>query len=180
MAVKPTESQYVNDLVTYLKRVHAFVNKEHSRIRAEQREYRLRKFGPDTGFSVGDYVLLRKGNVGNAQSRRFIPENDSRLFQIMSAAGPVDESRAYVLQDPVTGSTAFDFAQPVSADRLVPVEILPLTRPLDDAVLTRIRSQGREGVVKATCVDGRVHVLWENASELEVVDLSRLPHEFVG
>ena len=78
--------------------------------------------------------------------------------------------------DPATGSTQFEFAQPVATDRLIPVEVLPLTRP--EAEKTRTRCGAKLGTVVATCVDGRVHVKWDGVNTEEVVDLSLLPHEF--
>ena len=81
--------------------------------------------------------------------------------------------------DPATGSTEFEFAQPVSTDRLIPIEMLPLTRPHNER--TRLRSGGRTGSVTATCIDGRVHVKWDDMpdGQTEVVDLADLPHEFI-
>ena len=90
----------------------------------------------------------------------------------------MDEARTVTLMDPATGSTTFEFAQPVSTDRLVPVDVLPLTRPHDEK--TRLRAGGRTGTVQATCIDGRVHVEWgDTPGQTEVVDLADMPHEFI-
>ena len=99
------------------------------------------------------------------------------MFQIYDAPATLDEARTVTLMDPATGSTQFEFAQPVSTDRLIPVEMLPLTRPL--AEKTRLRSGAKLGTITATCVDGRVHIKWDGVTAEEVVDLSTLPHEFV-
>ena len=83
--------------------------------------------------------------------------------------------------DPATGKTNFEFAQPVSTDRLIPVDVLPVSRPLSEK--TRIKCGERCGTITATCVDGRVHVQWDETNELatefEVLDLSTIPHEFI-
>ena len=155
-------------------------------MREGEQEVRLRRLGPGARIEVGDFVLLHRTKE---RTGRFHIPNDERLFQVYSAAAPGDgefggkgAARAFVLMDPATGSTEFEFAQPVTADRLVPVELLPLSQPLadDGARRTRVRAGGREGTVEATCVDGRVHIRWDSGGELEVVDLSRVPHEFVG
>jgi len=79
--------------------------------------------------------------------------------------------------DAATGSTDCGFAQPVSIEHLGPHEILPLAHHHKEK--SRILSDGKYGEVQATCVDGRVHVKWEDTQLITVEDLSRLPHEFV-
>ena len=85
------------------------------------------------------------------------------------------------LMDPATGKTNFEFAQPVSTDLLIPVEVLPVSRSISER--TRIRCGNRSGTIEATCVDGRVHVQWDDTTDLkaevEVLDLSTIPHEFI-
>ena len=112
-------------------------------------------------------------------SLRFGHSTDTRVFQIFDAPAPLGEARTVTLMDPATGSTEFEFAQPVSTDRLIPIEMLPLTRPHNER--TRLRSGGRSGSVTATCIDGRVHVKWDDLpdGQTEVVDLADLPHEFI-
>ena len=83
--------------------------------------------------------------------------------------------------EPATGKTQFEFAQPVSTDLLIPVEVLPVSRPISEQ--TRIRCGNRTGTIQTTCVDGRVHVSWDAtadlSAEVEVLDLSTIPHEFI-
>ncbi len=86
--------------------------------------------------------------------------------------GDPSKARTFTLKDPTTGSTSFEFAQPVAADRLIPVDVMPLT-PWGSV------SGNREGEITATCVDGRVHLKWDGEVNSEVVDLSRLEHEFL-
>ena len=115
------------------------------------------------------------------KSRRFNPETDSRLFQIIHAPANLDEARTVSLMDPATGKTEFEFAQPVSTDLLIPLEVLPVSRHLNEK--TRIKCGHKCGTITATCVDGRVHVEWdatpEFAANIEVLDLSTIPHEFI-
>ena len=114
-------------------------------------------------------------------SRRFNPETDTRLFQIIHAPGNLEEAKTVTLMDPATGNTDLGFAQPVSTDLLIPVEVLPVSRPLNEH--TRIKCGDKRGTITACCVDGRVHVEWDETRELaanvEVLDLSTIPHEFI-
>ena len=89
----------------------------------------------------------------------------------------LDETRTVTLMSPAIGSAEFSFAQPVPTVELIRAETLHLTRPLTEK--TRIRCGARLGTVVATCVDGRVHVKWDDAEVEEVIDLSTVPHEFV-
>jgi hypothetical protein len=176
---KPGTDTYVTDLVKYLKKVHQLVQTEHKRIRDSEQDAAFRKLGPSTHIEIGDYVMLKGHNPNTPGfSKRFQHLTDKRLFQVHSApGGDPAKARAYTLMDPATGLTTFEFAQPVAADRLIAVEVLPLTHAGD--VRTRFRSNNRVGEVTATCVDGRVHVRWEGSTGTEVVDLSRLDHEFL-
>ena len=64
------------------------------------------------------------------------------------------------------------------AERLVPVEVLPLTH--EHGTMTRLRSGTRLGTVTAKCVDGKVYILWGDQEEPERVDLNSIPHEFIS
>jgi len=175
---KRSADQYVTDLVHYMKKVHKFVQEEHKRVREVEGDRRLKERTLDK-FKIGDYVMMKTANKAPpaGHSKRFGHTTDTRLFQIFDAPGSLDEARTVTLMDPATGSTQFEFAQPVATDRLIPVEVLPLTRPEKEK--TRIRCGHKIGVVTATCVDGRVHVKWDGVDTEEVVDLSLLPHEFL-
>ena len=72
--------------------------------------------------------------------------------------------------DPATGSVEFQFAQPVSIDRPVPVKIVPWYQPHGEQ--TRIIAGFRKDEIMATCVDGRVRVRWGDSEDTEVVDLA--------
>ena len=173
---KQSVDQYVTNLVVYLKKVHKFIQEEHRRVREHEGDYRIRHHSLGE-FKEGDYVMLkswRKPEKG--VSSRFQHGTDTRLFQIMHAPGDLGSARTVTLMDPATGKTNFEFAQPVSTDRLVPVEMLPLTRPHNER--TAIISGNKRSEITATCIDGRVHVKWEDQPETEIVDCRRIPHEF--
>ena len=175
---KRSEDEYVTDLVIYLKKVHSFVQTEHRKVREVEQDRRVRERTLDR-FKVGDYVMLKTlGGPPKGHSGRFGHSTDARVFQIFDAPAALHDARTVTLMDPATGSTQFEFAQPVSTDRLIPVEMLPLTRPHDEK--TRLRSGRRTGTVTATCIDGRVHVEWDDAiGTTDVMDLGDIPHEFI-
>jgi hypothetical protein len=180
---KRNPDDYVGDLVKYMKRVHAFVQVEHKRIRDQEQERRVRNLGSDTVLDVGDYVMLKRNpktaRPGEHVSARFQNSTDTRLFQVNAVTGgDPAKARTYTLMDPATGSTNFEFSQPVAAERLVPIEMLPLTHAHGEK--TRIRANDREGDVTATCVDGKVYIQWDGETQSECIDLSRMPHEFIA
>ena len=110
-------------------------------------------------------VSWRKPEKG--VSSKFQHGTDTRLFQIRHAPGDFGSARTVTLTDPAIGGTNFEFVQHVSTDRSVPVEMLPLTRPHDER--TAIISGNKRGEITATCIDGRVHVKWEDQPETEIV-----------
>ena len=182
VVAKRSADEYVSDLVEYMQSVHKFVQEEHRRIRERERDTDIRKRDMDR-FRIGDYVFLKRPGLKPepGHSRRFNSETDARLFQIIHAPSTLEEAKTVTLMDPATGKTQFEFAQPVSTDLLIPVEVLPVSRHISER--TRIRCGHRSGTIQATCVDGRVHVQWDDtadlAAEVEVLDLSTIPHEFI-
>ena len=122
---KRSQDQYVTDLVLYMNKVHKFVQEEHKRVREVEGDRRIQERSVDH-FKVGDYVMLKTyAPAPHGHSARCGHSTDSRVFQIYGAPGTLDEARTVTLMDPATGSTDFAFAQPVSTDRLIPVEMLP-------------------------------------------------------
>ena len=131
--VQPTTLQraepttYVTELVQYLKQVHQFVEQEHSRIRADASRAKLRSLGSGVGFSLGDYVLVQK-QAEPGVSKRFQAPNYDQVYQVVEIHGADgSDARAYTLSD-LQGSRSLGFSQPVAADRLTAVEVLPLAQ----------------------------------------------------
>ena len=171
---------YVSQLVLYLRRAHAFVENEHKRVRNAEQELQLRKFGGDTHLAVGDFVLVKKGSFSSDERRKSQTPNLDVVYQIADQTGGEARSRAFVLCDPVTGSKELGFHQPVSADRLVPVQLAPpLTTPIGpDQPRTRLTVGGKTGTIEAVGIDGRVHVKWDHAGT-EVLDLTTTSYQWL-
>ena len=65
----------------------------------------------------------------------------------------------------------------MSADRLVPIEVLPMTRSVDEG-RTRLRLRNwdggdKEGEVTGQCIDGRIYVKFDGERAARIIDLSR-------
>ena len=175
--------RYVKDLVEYLKHVHRHVAEQHHRVRTHEAEQRFREAPSCRELQVGDYVLLTHGH---SQSRtagdRSRARHHETLYQIVhTIGGPHDVHRAYTVCEAATGKTDdLGFSQPVSADRLVPVEVLPLARP-DGEGHTQLECAGRRGEVMAQAVGGSVHIQWTDAplGTWDHVDLERLAYRWL-
>ena len=177
---KPTVDEYVQDLVPYLKSVHQQVCKEHKRINEQQQAKLISHFGEGPQFQVGDYVLLKRPAAVTKSLQRNQPPYYNRLFQIVSQVGQ-ELVRAYTLCDAASGDTNLGFAQPVSADRLLPRVIQPLVAPVgDDQERTRISINGRSASVKAIAIDGRVHVMFDGETNTELVDLTNCNYQWLN
>ena len=88
------------------------------------------------------------------------------------------------MADPDTGSTEFEFGQPVSTERLIPFDVADLEEPIDDQDLNleirrglgdgewmkaRISKQTATGMIKLVYEDGRE----------EIVDLAEEEYRWV-
>jgi len=181
---KISKEKYVNDLVKYLKRIQTYVSDKHKECREKEMQSEVRRLGAGEAPQVGDYVLYKPTSAPGADnpagadaSASFKYKWRNKVYQIVSAPSAKSDDRShrtYVLCDAATGlTTGLGFVQPVAAENVAPLDILPLSSSIDDGP-TRILLDGeREGVVKAQSVDGRVLIQFREDQEGEWVDLSR-------
>ena len=170
---------YVTDLIQYLRKIHSFVESEHRRVRNAEQELQMRKYGANTHFAVGDYVLLKKGHFSSEESRKSQAPNFDVVYQIVDQTGGEERTRAFVLCDPINGSKDLGFHQPVSADRLVPVQLAPLSTPIGpDQPRTRLTVNRKTGSIEAVGIDGRVHVKWDDGGT-EILDLTTTAYQWL-
>ena len=173
--------QYVNDLVAYLKKVHEYVGKQHRLVRDKELEAKARQLGAGQTVDVGDYAIFRENRpILDGSSARFrIPWRQViyQVHDIISGGAREVPVRSCVLCDPSSGSTELGFSQPVSLD-LRPVEVLPLTRPMAEGK-TRIRIADKTGTVVNQCMDGEVHVKFDNEAHDKLLDLSRTDYQWI-
>jgi len=174
---------YVVELIRYMKKVHSFVTDAHQRKAEASAELQLRRYGVGARLDVGDYVLVKRGSTsqfGDSVSSRFVTPNYTELYQIVEAHGN-ERARAFTLCDAATGRRDnLGFSQPVTGDRLIPVELMPLAKPSSEGY-TQLRVGERLGEVVAQAVDGRVHIKWDDAPESpEVIDLANVSYQWIS
>ena len=173
------QNQYVKDLIEYLKRVHKYVAEKHTTVRDQYAKLKGRHCAVDEPLQVGDFVLYRKGHLDDSISDKNQRKWRDTIFQIIHAPTK-DGARVYTLADAATGQTDnLGFAQPVTADRVIPVEVLPVTRSLEDG-RTRIQLGDRQGEISGQCLDGRVYVKFADNAEERIVDLSREVYQWLN
>ena len=65
--------RYVSDLVDYLKKVHKYVDEQHSLIRENTQRAKYRELGAGGTLSVGDYCLDKKAPEPGVSVRFQVP-----------------------------------------------------------------------------------------------------------
>ena len=132
-------------------------------MREHEHERHLRQGGTEQRLQVGDFVLMQRARGAAREGGRAESRHHDTVYQIVDqCGGPGDVARAFTICDAATGKTDLGFSQPVSADRLIAVEVLPLTRPDGDS-LTRLQAGERQGTIVGQCIDGSVHIQWDDA-----------------
>ena len=180
VASRTSTEDYVNDLISYLKRVHRFVDEQHRQHRERTQEAILRQLGPGHSIQIGDYVLFKENRTSEGISQRFTQRWRKDVFQVYDiiAGGPGVPVRSCILCDPSTGSRELGFSQPVSIDHVYPVELLPTARPTEQG-LTRIKINDKYGTITNQCVDGRVYITFDGQQSPELFDLARTDYQWV-
>ena len=179
---KITTERYVEELVRYLKEVHKFVDTQHERIREQSQRAKFRELGPGRAMKVGDYCLVRKP-MEQGVSWRLQSSNFDSVFQVAEVHGHGEEAKTYTLSDLHGNRDRLGFSQPVAADRLTPVEMLPLSAPSSDQkteLLVFDSGQERRAHVEAQSLDGKVYLRYEDDAEHLVCDeLSQLIYRWL-
>ena len=101
----------------------------------------------------------------------------------MTAHGEGSAAKTYTLCNSQGQRDNLGFAQPVAAERLTPVDILPMSAPAED-VNTRISLQQagtrREATIVSQRLDGVVYVTFDDDPDVEVpVDLTRARYNWL-
>jgi len=174
-------SKYVADLVRYLKEVHKHVDAQHERIRDQGNRAKLRVFGVGQYLSVGDYCLVQRPLTPGV-SARLQQKNYAEIYQVMEVHGDGDEAKAYTVSDLHGNREDLGFTQPVAADRLTPVDLLPLLPPSEEQlsrILLSINGVDRAGTVVSQCVDGRVNIRFDHDGSESCYDLSTARYHWI-
>ena len=114
---------------------------------------------------------------------RFQQKHYDEVFQVVTAHGEGSAAKAYTLCNSQGQRDNLGFAQPVAAERLTPVDILPMSAPAED-VNTRISLQQagtrREATIVSQRLDGVVYVTFDDDPEVEVpIDLTRAHYHWL-
>ena len=176
-------SDYVRNLVRYLKEVHKVVEMYHSKARDDSQRAKYRDLGPGTFLSVGDYCLVRK-EPDKGISQRLQQKHHDGIFLVAEVHGDGTEAKAYTLSDLAGQRDNLGFVQPVALERLTPVEMLPLSQP-DDDQSTRLSMEvdgaWKTGTITAQSIDGKVYVQFDDspAGSEQCYDLSQVRYNWL-
>ena len=172
--------RYVSDLVDYLRKVHKYVDEQHSRVRESEQNRKYRELGPGNNLAVGDYCLVLRQPVEGI-SRRFQRPTFDSVFQVVEVHGSGPSAKAYTLCDLAGSRVDLGFEQPVALERLVPIELLPIARTDDQTTRLMINDRGRQrpATIKAQAADGRVYVQYEDDDTEHCLDLSTMKYHWL-
>ena len=98
-------------------------------------------------------------------SRRLQPKSTLRIYQIARKITP----STYILMDPDTMSTDLGFGQPVSIERLIPVDLYPYSSPIGDGrvrISVAHRDGWRDGNVIKYGISGKIGVKFDGSDDL--------------
>ena len=179
-----TKSDYVKELVRYLKEVHSYVDEQHQREREKRERAKLRELGEGEIVRQGDYVLLKVNHHESGVSARFQHKNHEEIFQIKEIVGSsLEDAKAYILQN-LAGSTDIGHLQPVAREHLTPVEITPLLQTSGDArtrLLIDVTGHGtEEASIVSLFLDGKVLIQTKENSEQHIVDLTEFDYQWLA
>lgn len=108
---------------------------------------------------------------------RFQQKHYDDVFQVVVVHGTGAEAKTYTLCNSHGQRDNSGFVQPVAAERLTPVDMLPMSAPGKD-VNTRISLQRdsvrKEGTIICQGLDGIVYIMFDDEPEIEVpADLTK-------
>jgi len=173
--------EYVRKLVQYMRTVHRLVDERHTEVREKRRDAKYRELGPGTSLSVGDYCFVSRP-AQTDRARRFQSRNYDNVYQVVDVFGEGSEAKTYLLCDLWGQTSNLEFSNPVAAERLTPVDLLPQSTTAPDGE-TRTRliindfegsTDQRTGTIVGQSLDGRVLISFDDTPDEQPVacDLS--------
>ena len=153
-----TPNEYVQNLISSLNDIYQNIMKAQEE-RAKEAEARGEAGRVARHLQEGEHVLLRRPPPKLREdgqevkvSAKLQPKARLEAYVILKRIG-----ENYVLGDVATKREITTFSQPVHADRLVPLNVQELTKPVEEK--HRIILEGvHPGTIVAQAVDGRVKV----------------------
>ena len=179
---KVPKHEYVSQLVEYLKYVHKHVDERSAAARDARERAKLREHGVGEHLKEGEYCLVQKPPEKNL-SMRFQQKHFDDVYQVVGVHGTDSEAKAYTVCNSQGQRDNLGFVQPVAAERLTSVDILPMSAPGDD-VNTRISLHrngiGKEGTIVSQRLDGTVYIVFDDNPDVEVpVDLTKSKYYWI-
>ena len=127
-------------------------------------------------MQIGEYCLVQKPREKHV-SDRFQRKNFDEVYQVVEVFGGPNEEKVYTVSNLHGQRENLGFTQPVAAERLTPVDILPLSAPSEDArtrLSVTVDGVQREGSIVSQRVDGLVNIRFDDDPDTEeVVDLAK-------
>ena len=97
------------------------------------------------------------------------------MFQVVETHGDGVEAKAYTLSNLKGRRDNLGFEQPVAAERLISVDILPMAQEINgDRARVSISDRGRDrdATVKSQTLDGKVYIQYDDEEIEHCIDLS--------
>jgi hypothetical protein len=183
-AIHPiSHDEYVEQLAKYLKQIHDLVDEQHRLVREDEQNAQYRSLGPGNSLKVGDHCFVRSAPEYDV-SRRLQHKNRDNVYVIVEVHCDGDNAKAYTLADLTGRRHNLGFAQPVVANRLTPINLLPMTHP-DGESQTRIlisdRGRDRHGTITGQTMDGQVLVRYDDDPEgsADYLDLTKVKYQWL-
>ena len=123
----------------YLKYVHKHVDEGCQAARESRERAKFREHGIGEHLQEGEYCLVQNPPEKNL-SMRFQQKHYDEVFQVVTVHGEGSAAKTYTLCNSQGQRDNLGFVQHVAAERLTPVEVLPMSAPAED-VNTRIPLQ---------------------------------------
>ena len=112
----------------YLKYVHKHVDERSQAARDARERAELREHGVGVHLQEGEYCLVQKLHEKNL-SLRFQQKHYDDVFQVVCVHGEGSAAKTYTLCNSQGQRDNLGFTQLVAAERLTPVDILPMSAP---------------------------------------------------
>ena len=178
-----SKSEYVDQLVKYLKNVHQQVTEYNRKVKEDTQDAKYRQLGFGVHLKVGDFVLVRC-EPEKGTSRRMQRKHHPGIFQVVHVMGNATDpdAKSYTVSNLVGQTDGLGFQQPVPLERLTPIEVQPLIHPSEDSP-TRLaishRGEEKTGTVQAQAIDGNVYILFDGDSEPTCIDLTQMQYRWI-
>ena len=102
------------------------------------------------------------------------------VFQVVETHGDGRSATTYTLSDLRGNRDGLGFTQPVAADRVTAVDLLPMIPPtkVHTSIVLREAGEDKTGTIVNPSIDGKVRIRFENGQE-KIYDLSKTQYRWL-